>query len=241
LPYALKLFITTNGVLAAQYFSELKSINPDGINLSLDTLLNERFRHITHRNGFNQLERFLKDILNSKIPLKINTVIQPGVNEDEITSIAGLAKDHPIEVRFIERMPFNGNPDNNSIFYSGKEIEDQLRTHFLLIKKEEFPENSTSQIYQIKGFQGVIGIISGYSRTFCSSCNKIRVSTQGLVKTCLYAKPTLNLKLLLRSSYTDGQIKTAIINVVNARYKDGIVAERQNGQKIYNSMSVIGG
>jgi cyclic pyranopterin phosphate synthase len=241
LPYPLKLFITTNGILAAQYFSELKSINPDGINLSLDTLLSDRFYQITRRNSFDQLERFLKDILHSKIPLKINTVIQPGVNENEIISIAKLAEDHPVEVRFIERMPFNGNPNNNDKLFSGKEIENHLRTNFLQMKKVESPDSSASQVFQIKGFRGKIGIISGYSRTFCSACNRIRVSTQGYVKTCLYAQPTLNLKLLLRTGCTDEQIKMELIKAIIERYKDGIDAEKQNGQRIYHSMSTIGG
>ena len=241
LPYPLKLFITTNGVLAAQYFSEIISINPDGINLSLDTLLSDRFYRITRRNSFDQLERFLIDILNSEIPLKINTVVQPGINENEIISIAKLAKDHPVEVRFIEQMPFNGVPANNEKFYSGKKIENHLRTNFLLTKKAESSENSTSQVFHIKGFQGVIGIISGYSRTFCSSCNRIRVTTQGDVKTCLYAQPALNLKLLLRTGCTDEQIKMELIKAVFERHEDGIVAEQQKDQKFYNSMSVIGG
>jgi molybdenum cofactor biosynthesis protein A len=241
LPYPLKLFITTNGVLAAPYFSELKSINPDGINLSLDTLLSDRFYKITRRNSFDQLERFLEDILLSKIPLKINTVVQPGINENEIIAISKLAKDHPVEVRFIEQMPFNGASNKNNNFFSGKEIENHLRANYLQMKKVESPDNSTSQIFQIKGFRGVIGIISGYSRTFCSSCNRIRVTPQGNVKTCLYDQSSLNLKLLLRTGNTDEQIKVELIKAVINRYEDGILAEQQNGQKVHNSMSVIGG
>jgi len=241
LPYPLKLFLTTNGVLAAQYISELKSINPDGINLSLDTLRSDRFFQITRRQSFDQVEKFLKGILRSKIPLKINTVIQPGINENEIISIARLAENHPVEVRFIERMPFNGDPDNNDKWYSGKEIEDHLRRYFVRMKKLKPSENSTSDVFQIEGFRGVVGIISGYARTFCSTCNRIRVSTQGDVKTCLYAQPALNLKLLLRSGWDNEHIKTALIKAVNARHENGIVAEQQNGRNIYHSMSAIGG
>ena len=241
IPYPLKLFITTNGVLAAKFFSELISVNPEGINLSLDTLKKNRFYQITRRNGFDHLKQFLSDILNSKIPLKINTVIQSGINEDEIISIARLAEEYPVEVRFIERMPFNGHSGNHENLYTGTGIENQLRAHFLEMKKLKSDEHSTSRLFKINGFRGKIGIISGYSRTFCSSCNRIRVSTQGHVKTCLYAPPALNLKLLLRTGCTDEQIKIQLINAVKRRYKDGIVAEKQNGQKIYNSMSVIGG
>ena len=241
IPYPLKLFITTNGVLAAKFFSELSSVNPEGINLSLDTLKKNRFYQITRRNGFDHLKQFLKDLLKSNIPLKINTVIQSGINEDEIISIARLAEKNPVEVRFIERMPFNGYPGHNETLYSGIGIENQLRDHFKEMKKVKTAAHSTSRLFQINGFRGMIGIIAGYSRTFCSSCNRIRVSTQGHVKTCLYAPPALNLKILLRAGCTDDQIKIQLINAVKNRYKDGIVAEKHNGQKVYNSMSVIGG
>ena len=240
LPYPLKLCITTNGTVANKYFSELESLKLDGINLSLDTLRSDRFYRITHRNNFNQTERFLKRAFQSAVSLKINSVVQSGINEDEVVSIAELARTHPVEVRFIEQMPFRGSENKVRRFYTAKMIENLLISHFPLLKAQA-PKNSTVQLFYVKGFMGRLGIIAGNSRLFCSSCNRIRVTAQGNIKTCLYGKPTLNLKFLIQNGYTDEQIKSDIIKIVNNRYKDGFSAEQEADQKFYDSMAVIGG
>jgi cyclic pyranopterin phosphate synthase len=239
-PYPLKLYITTNGILANNYFSEIESLNPDGINLSLDTLRSDRFFRITRKQGFNQTEIFLKRILQTAIPLKINFVVQPGINEDEVIAIAELAKDYPIEVRLIEKMPFGRSKDKISDYYTNEMIENLLFSHFRLVEAPS-PENATARLFDVKGFKGKLGIIAGYSRLFCSSCNRIRITAAGNIKTCLYAKPSINLKLLLQSGYTDEQIKTKLINTVNNRHKDGFIAEQEANQKVYDSMAAIGG
>ncbi|NOY58429.1 MAG: GTP 3',8-cyclase MoaA [Calditrichaeota bacterium] len=238
IPDVKQLHITTNGVETAAHIPQLESMNLTGVNLSLDTLVPDRFARITRRSRFTEVQHTLAALLQSTIPLKINTVVQFGLNDDEIGEIAMLAKSHPIEVRFIEEMPFNGLV-GETFACTNHWIERRLQSLFPGLQRNE-SQAGTASLYQVPGFQGQIGVISGAERTFCGSCNRIRITADGQLKTCLYDGGVLDLRKLLRTGATDDDIVSAIRQAVLRRFVDGHAAEQVHPSD-KKSMSQIGG
>lgn len=235
------LNITTNGLLLGDHINDLKNLEINGINLSLDTLQNDRFNKVTRRDGLQKVLEAIDKTIEAGIPLKINSVIQESFNFDELHKIALFAKDQPIEVRFIEQMPFNGIHTKSSLQTGAENIYRELQKHFPSIKKISGKHNSTAELYSIDGFKGSVGIIAGYSRTFCSTCSRVRVSASGGLQTCLYGSEVLNLKSLLENNINDSQVKDLIRVAINNRAADGFETEKLNKIDNYNSMATIGG
>ncbi|HLT79631.1 MAG TPA: GTP 3',8-cyclase MoaA [Cyclobacteriaceae bacterium] len=238
------IHITTNGVLTAPLVPELKALGIASVNLSLDTLDRERFRIITRRDSFDRVMKCFDSLLHHDIPFKINTVVMQDRNIDDIVPLASLTRDHPIDVRFIEEMPFNGEGTHYpELAWTHLKIFDHLRSHFPNISKIPDPAFATANHYQVPGHQGRIGIIAAFSRTFCGTCNRIRVTAQGTLRTCLYDDGTLDLKTLLRSTTDDGLVRQALLRAFGSRAIDGFEAEARRGsrQPATESMSTIGG
>ena len=124
-----------------------------------------------------------------------------------------------------------------------KKILAHLTEHFPNIQKISDPANSTAAHYQIPGHQGTIGIIAAFSRSFCGSCNRIRLTPQGMLKTCLYDNGVFNIKNFIRNGATDEELKGAFLSALGNRAKDGFEAERRRGfdRPVTESMSTIGG
>ncbi|MBX2840988.1 MAG: GTP 3',8-cyclase MoaA [Flammeovirgaceae bacterium] len=239
-----KISITTNGVLTERYIPQLKELGINSINLSLDTLDRDRFFKITRRDEFSTVERTLNKLLENNFDLKINMVVMEGQNTQDIIPLAKLAKDMNIGVRFIEEMPFNGvGKTETTLKWDHHKIFEVLKNEFKDIDQSRVEAGSTSQNYTIPGFQGNLGIIAAYSRTFCGSCNRIRISSQGLLKTCLYDDGVLSLRDLIREGKDNEFIKAQFLNAFKHRAKDGFEAEgkRKNASSIKESMSTIGG
>ncbi|GAB4168762.1 MAG: GTP 3',8-cyclase MoaA [Calditrichia bacterium] len=237
-----ELHITTNGVETYKYVSELAELGISGINLSLDTLNPDRFVEMTRRNSFNHVMRSIKLMLEYGIPLKINCVVQSGKNTDELTKIAALARENPIQVRFIEEMPFNGkrsfNQEKNLI--NAEQILQILSQEYPSIAPEPL-QKGTAKIYQIDGFKGTIGIIGGYSRSFCGSCNRLRITSTGIIKTCLYDNGAFNLKEFLQDKPNDAEIYHYLSDIIKNRYRNGFEAEKASFAECKQSMAMIGG
>lgn len=234
------IHITTNGVAVGEHIARLQELGIAGINLSLDSLKSDRFAHITRRNVFYLVKKTFDSLVQASIPLKINVVVQQGINIDELADLAGLAASHPITVRFIEQMPFNGDDTAVSHHWDSRRIIEELAKTYPAICRT-MNDTGTARLYTVPGFAGSIGIIGAYSRQFCDSCNKIRVTPQGLLKTCLYDNGVLDLKALLRSGAANPQISEAIIDCVRNRYVNGHEAERSSNRSSEPSMSEIGG
>jgi len=238
------LHITTNGVLTKKYLGELKTIGVSSINLSLDTLDKEKFKEITRRDEFDNVMQTYYAILEHEFKLKINCVVIDQKNTDDIIPMVELTRDMPVSIRFIEEMPFNGDGDYNpSLHWNAKKIYQEIQSSFPEITKIPDPPYSTSSNYNIPGFAGDIGIIAAYSRTFCSTCDRIRVTAQGQLKTCLYDGGILSIRDLLRSTEDNEIIRTKLYEVIGSRSKDGFEAEskRSLDQPATESMSTIGG
>ena len=244
LPGIKELHLTTNGILTAPHIPELKKRGLASVNLSLDTLDEERFKMITRRDEVKRVQETYDLLLKHDIPVKINAVVMEGKNTEDILPLIELTKTQPVSVRFIEEMPFNGEGSHyTALTWTYKKIIDHIRIHFPALEKITDPENSTAYHYRIPGYKGSIGIIAAFSRTFCGTCNRIRITAQGELKTCLYDDGVLNIKHLLRSGITDAELMKELLTVFAQRKKDGFEAEqsRKNHQPVHESMSTIGG
>jgi len=231
--------ITTNALFFGDIISDLEQLKIGSLNISLDSLQKDKFFKITRRDEFGIVIENIDKAIKSTIPVKLNMVVLAGINDDEILSFARIAKDNLIEVRFIEQMPFSGGPDTESII-SADHIIDILQRQYPLLYEQSLP-NSTARIFHNPGYKGVIGIIAGYSRTFCSSCTRLRITPEGMLKTCLYDRGAVNLKEMLRSDKTDLQIMDAIIMAVQNRAKDGFESQERYSRNSNLSMAQIGG
>jgi cyclic pyranopterin phosphate synthase len=233
------LHITTNGVETGQYLYALAVLGISGINLSLDTLDQQRFLKITRRDNLEDVLRTLHSIIERRIPLKLNSVVLADTSDEEILSLAALARQHPITLRFIEKMPFSG------ITRPVKLVNGHLlqRLQRLFPTMEECSQNSpsTARIFSLPEYRGAIAIIQGYSRFFCSTCNKVRITPTGMLKTCLYDNGVLDLKKMLRAGADNGQIEAAILNCTQKRCINGHEAELLAKRGKEPSMASIGG
>jgi molybdenum cofactor biosynthesis protein A len=238
------LHLTTNGILTGPHIEELKYLGINSVNLSLDTLDRERFKVITRRDEFSKTWETFELLMKYGMRVKINTVVMDGKNTEDIIPLVELTKVYPVSVRFIEEMPFNGEGNHyTSLTWTYSKIVEYITNHFPNLQKVKDPIGSTAYHYQVPGHPGTIGVIAAFSRTFCGTCNRIRVTAQGVLKTCLYDDGVLNIKQLFRDGSSDQEVKDVLLNAFRSRPKDGFEAEerRKNGSPIIESMSTIGG
>lgn len=235
--------ITTNATLLDGKIEELKSIGIHAINVSLDSLDRQRFYEITRRDDLPKVWNNIHHLIQEKFDVKINMVVMADKNIDDIIPMILLAKDFPISVRLLEEMPFNGEGEKTTdAYWSYVEIMDYIRSEFPDITKIPDGPYSTSMNYRIPGFKGTIGVIASYSRTFCGTCNRIRLTPQGMLKTCLYDDGTFNLRDVMRAGASDEEIMHTIRHAINHRAPDGKTAEaRRRHNPISESMASIGG
>ena len=234
--------ITTNGILTKKYIHELKQIGISNINLSLDTFDRKKFQEITRRDEFENVRSTLFSLIESGLNVKINCVVMNGVNSDDIVPLTRLSLNLPVDVRFIEEMPFNGSERKNNDDWNHIKILEEIQKVFPSITPVISSKNSTSQQYSIPGAKGRIGIIAAYSRTFCGSCNRLRINATGQLRTCLYGRNELDLRHLIREGSSDEQVISAIRQSIQNRAVDGFEAEKRKNQiKLNESMSKIGG
>ncbi|MBC8043077.1 MAG: GTP 3',8-cyclase MoaA [Rhizobacter sp.] len=236
-----EISITTNGTLTAKYIPELKRIGIASVNLSLDTLDLARFNRITGRDELNAVMQTLDALLSHGITTKINAVVMHGLNTEDIIPLAELARTAPVTVRFIEEMPFNGEGARSTLTWNHEKILSVLLAAYPNLMSLQSEISSTSMNFSIPEFQGSLGIIAAYSRTFCGTCNRLRLTAKGTLHTCLYEQGGLDLKWLLRSGVSDDALITVICESVGHRYKNGYEAEAHRQTPVSESMSVIGG
>lgn len=235
--------ITTNGVLTQHHIQELKDIGIRDVNLSLDTMDPLKYKVITRRDEFDAIKETFDSLLEHDFIVKINAVVMEGLNEADIIPLCELSLHLPISVRFIEEMPFNGT--NNLIKplkWDYKQILSVIKQNFQDLETLPIAPHATAMNYKIPGAAGHIGIIAAYSRIFCGSCNRIRVTPTGQLKTCLYGKNKLDVRKLLRSDMEDPEIARAIAQIVSTKEKNGFEAEKH--RKLVtkpDSMASIGG
>ena len=237
-----KVAITTNGTMISDKITPLKKLGIHSINLSLDTLDKDRFLKITRRDDYDKVMNTLHTLIDHEFELKVNMVVMKNHNLEDILPMLELSRHHNIEVRFIEEMPFNGEGDDaRNGFMSHLDILNVIKKEYGDVEYLSKRYGDTSDQYKISGFSGSFGIIAAYSRTFCGSCNRIRVTPTGLLKTCLYDAGVMNLKDLMRNGADESEIEQALKSALSHRAKDGFEAEKNLLIPIHESMATIGG
>ena len=233
------LHITTNGVETAHYLDAMANLGIASINLSLDTLDHLRFRHITRRDNLKDVLRTLEGILARGLQLKINSVVLADTKDDEIIRLAGLAREYPLTLRFIEKMPFSGMTRAKKL--ANGHLLKRLTGIFPAMEEWQQEAPSTSRVFSLPDYKGKIGIINGYSRLFCATCNKVRITPSGMLKMCLYDNGVLDLKKMLRQGASDREIHAAIHRHILKRCLNGHEAEQHSHRDSEPSMCSIGG
>ncbi|WP_335964910.1 GTP 3',8-cyclase MoaA [Galbibacter sp. PAP.153] len=237
-----EISVTTNATLIGPYIKELKSLGIKDINVSLDAIRKETFERITRRKQYDVVYENLIKLIEEDFNVRINCIVLEGQNEEEILPLIALTKYYNVSVRFLEEMPFNGGSKQfSSIQWDYKTIYRYLEQHFDEIKKLESPSTSTSMNYKIEGYKGTFGLIPSFSRTFCGSCNRLRISAIGDVITCLYGKPRMNIRDILRGENSEEKIKEHILAAIGSRSKTGFEEQQKYNGVFNNSMTSIGG
>jgi len=203
--------LTTNGTLLAGCAAALKSAGLDRVNISLDSLRPDRFRSITRLGNLTDTLAGIEAAKEAGLqPVKINTVVMAGINDDEITDFARKTIYEGWHVRFIEYMPVNGNNSAASLFLPASEIRRRLETLGELSPCRSSSGNGPARYFRLSGGEGTIGFITPVSEHFCSRCNRIRLSADGGLRPCLLDDEEIDLKRVLRSGKGAAQIKELI-------------------------------
>ena len=234
--------LTTNGVLLKAQMRDLAEAGLDAVNISLDTLDAACFCRITRRDFLTEALAGLREALKyPRVAVKINCV-PLGLAEQEVCGIAALARENPVHVRFIEMMPVGKGADFCGV--PERDLRVMLENAFGLLRAYEGAAlgNGPCRYYEAEGFQGKIGFISAVSHKFCGECNRIRLTSQGYLKTCLQYTAGRDLRGILRSGGTDADLKEAICSALDEK-PDGHhflkKAETDDTEKL--CMSQIGG
>jgi len=235
--------ITTNGALISHHISTIEKLEKvKTINLSIDSLQADKFNKITRRNAFDEVFKTMEVLEKSRLELKLNVVVQSGMNTDEIIDFVRFTKDKNIAVRFIEEMPFNGKGQREmQENWTFKKILNEIKTAFE-VEEIQSEKSSTSRNYSIKNHIGTVGIIPAFTRTICSDCNRIRITSTGTFKNCLFDDGVFNLRDFIRNGASNEDLKELFLSLVREKPENGFIAEanRKNGE-VSESMSTIGG
>lgn len=231
--------LTTNGVLLKKFLPDLKEAGIDGINISLDTLDPEVYKKITGRDEFSKVWDSFLEAVQMGLKVKLNCVPMKGYNEDSYLSMAQLAQKYPVDVRFIEMMPIGYGRQFGSV--DGNEILRQIMTYYPNLtqskKKRGF---GPAYYYEGPELKGSIGFIEALNHKFCSRCNRIRLTADGYLKTCLYYKNSVNLKKMLRENVSDQELLNVFEQTLLEKPKEHHFGQIEDGTES-RKMSQIGG
>jgi cyclic pyranopterin phosphate synthase len=234
--------LTTNGILLADQAQAFYDAGLRRINISLDTLNPERFRQLTRRDG---LDKVIAGILAAKKagfdPIKINAVSIRGITEEEVIPLGRFAREHGLEMRFIEYMPIGADHWERGKVYFAHEIMEQLEREIApLVPVEDYDPRAPAMEFRYTDGGGNIGIIASVSRPFCLSCNRVRLTAEGKLRNCLFALDEVDIKPLLRGHAPEPEIADAIRRNVMAKW-EGHEINTARFIKPLRTMHAIGG
>jgi len=194
-----ELVMTTNGTRIAEMLPVLKAAGIKTVNISLDTLQPKKFFMITRRDVFHQVRSNIELLLQHKIKVKVNMVVMKGLNDNEINDFIGWTKFNPIQVRFIEFMPFSGNKWTSNQMFALDEILTVIEQDFSVLPVKG-DAHDTAKSFMIPGHEGSFAVISTMTHPFCSSCNRMRLTADGKLKNCLFSDNETDLLTALRKN-----------------------------------------
>jgi cyclic pyranopterin phosphate synthase len=193
-----ELTLTTNGIFIHDHLNALQSAGVQSLNISLDTLLPERFSAIAKRDHFHRVISNIHLLLDKQFNVKVNVVVMKGVNDDEVIDFVNWTRDYPLHVRFIEFMPFAGNKWQDKRLIRSSELLGRVK-QFLDVEPLENKKHDTSRAFKVLGYTGTFAFISTMSEPFCGDCNRLRLTADGKIKNCLFSKGELDLLAALRN------------------------------------------
>lgn len=234
--------LTTNGVVLAEMADKLHAIGIKKVNISLDTLKPDRFQEITGVDCFDKVRRGIERAAEIGFsPVKINVVVLKGINDDEIVDFAQLSLTQPLHIRFIEFMPMGtSNSWEKEKYMPTKEIMARLQKLGDLIPLKGNREDGPARRYKLENSLGSIGFISPISNHFCDRCNRLRLTSEGKLRSCLLHDAEIDLKKIIRAGGSDSEIKDAIVQTVLNKPK-GHELNTDGQLNCHGQMSRIGG
>ncbi|XP_043675653.1 molybdenum cofactor biosynthesis protein 1 isoform X2 [Vespula pensylvanica] len=221
--------ITTNGLTLTRQLPALQRAGLDALNISLDTLKADRFERFTRRKGWAKVMASIDLAVQLGYnPVKVNCVVMRGFNDDELVHFVNMTKDRPLDIRFIEYMPFDGNEWKENKMVSFDEMKKIIRQTYPEFQALPNKANDTSKAYQVPGFVGQIGFITSMTHNFCSSCNRLRITADGNLKVCLFeGESEVSLRDVLRNEGSDEDLKNIIRNAVWGKKKQHAVNRKE--------------
>ena len=239
LPGVRQVTLTTNGLLLPSLLDGLLDAGLDAVNISLDTRDNAQYQFITRSSHTADEVLHTVRLCAGRLPTKINAVLLPETAA-QLIPLAQLAEELPVDVRFIERMPL-GAADIGAAESVHREVIDRLHAVWPdLAPVQERRGNGPARYYASSGLRGCIGLIEAVSHAFCASCNRVRLTSTGLLKPCLCYETGSDLKPLLRGGADDATLRDAIEQAVRGKPAAHCFAERQAVTE-RKSMNQIGG
>lgn len=233
-----ELSITTNAILLEGYFDELTAAGVKKINISIDTLDETKFNSITRRKGFGKVWEAIHEAVDRGFEVKLNMVVMKGFNEDEVLDFVQLTKELPVDVRFIEFMPFDGNQWNWEKVISEVRLLDKIYDMFGReeVKKLPLEKNYIARNFQLAGAKGKFGFISTMTHSFCGGCNRIRLTADGHIKNCLFSADETDLLTPLRNGKN---IVPLIEHSIRSKHQKNGGVDFQNPNSIHDHRSMI--
>ncbi|KAH6917026.1 molybdenum cofactor synthesis-step 1 protein isoform 2 [Coprinopsis sp. MPI-PUGE-AT-0042] len=208
--------MTSNGLVLHRHLPQLVEHGLTHLNLSLDTLDPFKFELITRRRGHAAVLKTLDMALESKLSsVKLNVVVIKGLNDSEVLDFVAMTKDQPISVRFIEFMPFTGNKWDSKKMVPSSELLARIQSQYPSATRALEEPNETARSWTIPGFKGSFGFISSMSDHFCSSCNRLRLTSDGQIKVCLFDPHEVSLRDAMREGATDEELLLIIRNALS--------------------------
>jgi len=238
------LALTTNGIYLAEMAEPLFKAGVRRINISLDTLRPDRFEKIS---GYNSLPRVLAGIKRAEDigmhPIKINTVVMRGINDDEIEDLARLTLDKPYQVRFIELMPTDSSAYGNyeSLFIPVEEFMKKIHQIDQVQIEPAKDSYGPARLCRLPGAVGKVGFIAPISWHFCGSCNRLRLTADGKIKTCLFSQQEIDIKTALRTGATQKDIINILRQAVAEKPSGHHLNAKEHQNACGRAMSAIGG
>jgi cyclic pyranopterin phosphate synthase len=236
-----ELAITTNGVIVDRFIDTFKKCGIKTINVSLDSLDASKNRFITRRDYFKKVYNNILLLIKEGFQVKVNCVLMKDFNDTEIIDFIALTKHQPLQMRFIEFMPFDGNKWNMEKLVSLEEILKQVYAHYdpsSFIRLQDKP-NDTAKNYQIKGHKGTFAVISSVTNPFCDSCNRIRLTANGQLKNCLFSTAESDILTPLREGESIAMVIEKVV-LSKKRTRNGMdTLEKFKDPNSHNNRSMI--
>ena len=236
------LSLTTNGILLKDFAEDLKKAGLKRINISLDSLKRERFCQITRRDDFDRVWAGIEESMRVGLdPIKINMVAIRGVNDDEIEAFARLTLRFPLTIRYIEYMPSgNGEEWKENDILTIPQIKNRLERMGQVVSIPSDKWDGPAKRFRIEGAIGEIGLIGPVSSHFCEDCNRLRLTADGKIRTCLFSDKEIDVKELIRKGGSDRDLKDRLLLALRTKPERHHISTHLF-RKCQRNMSAIGG